>query len=218
MSPEARSRLRGAARAVGVAVGVGALLLAGANALVLHAGGTGTFTRVTDVPPRAVAIVLGARIFRDGTPSPILEDRLAAARDLYRAGKVRRILVTGDNGTRHYDEVTVMQRWLIAQGVPAEAVQRDHAGFRTLDSMARAAQVFRVRHAVVCTQRFHLSRALFLARHHGLDAVGLVADRRRYRHVVRDNVREVLARAVAVSDAYLTRRAPRFLGEEIPLE
>ncbi len=218
MTPVARRRVRRAAVAAGLIVAAAAAFVAGANAYVLRVGREGTYARVEDVPPRAVAIVLGARIFRDGTPSPVLEDRLATALDLYRMGKVRRILVTGDNGTNQYDEVTVMQRWLLARGVPAAAVQRDHAGFRTLDSMARAAQVFRVRHAVVCTQRFHLARSMFLARRYGLDAVGAEADRRPYQKALRDAVREVAARAVAVSDVFITRRRPRFLGEQIPLE
>jgi SanA protein len=207
---------------VGVALGLAAVVttifVAGANAYVLYVGRRGTYTRVEDVPPRAVAIVLGALVFRDGTPSPVLEDRLATALDLYRLGKVQRILVTGDNGSRHYDEVTVMRRWLLARGVDPAHVQRDHAGFRTLDSMARAAQVFRVRHAVLCTQRFHLARAMFLARRYGLDVVGVEADRRPYAKARHDALREVLARAVAVSDVFITRRKPRFLGEEIPLE
>ncbi len=204
--------------AAGFVVTAAVAFVAATNAYVLHVGSEGTFATPEDAPPRAVAIVLGARVFRDGTPSLVLEDRLATALDLYRLGKVRRILVTGDNGSNQYDEVTVMQRWLIARGVPPAHVQRDHAGFRTLDSMARAAQVFRVRHAVVCTQRFHLARSVFLARRYGLDVVGVEADRRAYLDARRDATREVIARAVAFSDVYLTRRRPRFLGEQIPLE
>jgi len=213
-----RRWLRLAAWAAAVGLVGAAAFVAAANAHVLRVGREGTYARVADVPPRAVAIVLGARVFADGTPSLVLEDRLATALDLYRLGKVRRILVTGDNGSNQYDEVTVMQRWLVARGVDAAHVQRDHAGFRTLDSMARAAQVFRVRHAVVCTQRFHLARSVFLARRYGLDAVGAEADRRVYLDARRDAAREVIARAVAFSDVYITRRRPRFLGEQIPLE
>ncbi len=204
--------------AAGFVVTAAVAFVAAANVYVLRVGSEGTFATPEDTPPRAVAIVLGARVFRDGTPSLVLEDRLATALDLYRLGKVRRILVTGDNGSNQYDEVTVMQRWLIARGVPPAHVQRDHAGFRTLDSMARAAQVFRVRHAVVCTQRFHLARSVFLARRYGLDVVGVEADRRAYLDARRDATREVIARAVAFSDVYITRRRPRFLGEQIPLE
>ncbi len=214
MTPRPRrvARLAGA-----LAAGVVALVVA-ANAVVLTVGGRGVYERGEAVPARPVAIVLGARVWRDGTPSDVLEDRLAVALDLYRAGRVRRILVTGDNGSNRYDEVTVMQRWLLARGVDPKHVVRDHAGFRTLDSMERAARVFQVRHAVVCTQRFHMARSLFLARHAGLDAVGAVADGRRYRGRARFAIREVGARAMAVVDAWVLRRGPRFLGPPIPIE
>jgi SanA protein len=214
MTPRPRrvARLAGA-----LAAGVVALVVA-ANAVVLTVGGRGVYERGEVVPARPVAIVLGARVWRDGTPSDVLEDRLAVALDLYRAGRVRRILGPGDNGANRYDEVTVMQRWLLARGVDPKHVVRDHAGFRTLDSMERAARVFQVRHAVVCTQRFHMARSLFLARHAGLDAVGAVADRRRYRGRARFAIREVGARAMAVVDAWVLRRGPRFLGPPIPIE
>lgn len=189
-----------------------------ANAVVLTIGGRQVYARVSDVPPRAVAIVLGAGLSRDGAPSPVLTDRLQVGLELYRQGKVRRILVTGDNGTDEYDEVTAMERWLVARGVDPRHVQRDHAGFRTLDSMVRAVKVFQVRHAVVVTQRFHLARSLFLARDAGLDAVGAVADRRPYTYARNYAAREFVARAVAVFDAWVIHRRPRFLGPPIPVE
>ncbi len=214
MSPRARRLVK-----VSAVVALAALAcVAAANAAVLSIGRRGVYERAGAVPPRAVAIVLGARVWDDGSPSDVLEDRLAVALDLYRMGRVRRILVTGDNGSNRYDEVTAMQRWLLARGVDPKDVVRDHAGFRTLDSMERAAKVFRVRHAVVCTQRFHMARSMFLARHAGIDAVGAVADRRRYVHALRFGVREVAARAMAVVDAWVIRRGPRFLGPEVPVE
>lgn len=189
-----------------------------ANAVVLSIGGERVYARVEDVPPRAVAIVLGAGLNHHGEPSPVLADRLATALDLYRGAKVRRILVTGDNGTDQYDEVTAMQRWLVARGVAVGHVQRDHAGFRTLDSMVRAVKVFQVRHAVVVTQRFHMARSLFLARDAGLDAVGALADRTPYAYRRRYALREIGARVVAVFDAWVIRRRPRYLGPPIPVE
>ena len=125
-----------------------------------------------------VAIVPGARVFEDGTPSHALADRLHAALELYRAGRVQKILVSGDHGSGIYDEVNAMHAWLLDRGVSPEAIYLDHAGFRTLDTMFRASEVFKVRRAVICTQRFHLPRSVFLARAAGIDAVGLEADRR----------------------------------------
>lgn len=214
----ARPRLR---RAALVTAGAAAALLGVpliVSAWMVRRAASDVYTDVAAVPARAVAIVPGARVYRDGTPSPVLEDRLETARALYAAGRVRRVLVSGDHGTPGYDEVNAMQRWLLARGVPARDVFLDHAGFRTLDTMERAARVFRVRDAVVCTQRFHLPRAVFLARGAGIDAVGLVADRRRYTNARADAARELLARNRAVFDRYLLRARPRFLGPPIPID
>lgn len=204
--------------ALGVVGALGAGAIVATNALVLRAAEHRVFETPAEVPYRPVAIVPGARVYASGNPSPVLEDRLATALELYRRGAVRRILVTGDNGAATYDEVTVMKRWLVAHGVPDEHVVRDHAGFRTLDSMVRAVKVFQVRHAVVVTQRFHMARSLFLARDAGLDAVGALADRSPYTYRRRYALREVGARVVAVFDAWVFRRRPRYLGPPIPVE
>lgn len=170
------------------------------------------------VPPRTVAIVPGARVWRDGTPSPPLQDRLQTALDLYRAGRVRKVLVSGDHHAPEYDEVNAMWRWLRERGVPPEDLFLDHAGLRTLDTMERARRVFLVEDAVVCTQAFHLPRSVFLARRAGIDAVGLVADRRTYTHARANAVREFLASAVAVLDSYAFATEPRHLGAPIPID
>lgn len=170
------------------------------------------------LPPRTVAIVPGARVYPDGTPSPPLLDRLRTALDLYRAGRVRKVLVSGDHHAPEYDEVNAMWRWLSEQGVPPEDLFLDHAGLRTLDTMERARHVFRVEDAVICTQAFHLPRAVFLARRAGIDAVGLVADRQPYAHARANAAREFLASALAVADSYLLGTGPRHLGAPIPIE
>lgn len=163
-------------------------------------------------------IVPGARVYADGTVSPMLADRLDAALALYRAGKAPRILVSGDHGTRGYDEVNAMRRYLEAAGVPPEHVFMDHAGFTTYDTLYRAREVFGVRRAVVVTQRFHLTRSLFVAGALGLDVEGVAADRRPYTvaSLVRSNVREVGARVKAAVETLASPR-PRFLGPRIPI-
>lgn len=175
------------------------------------------FATAGEVPARPVAIVPGARVDGRGRPTPILEDRLRCALDLYRAGRVERILASGDHGTPGYDEPNAMGRWLVRRGVRSADVYLDHAGVRTLDTMERAARVFEVRAAVVCTQRFHVHRAVFLARRAGIDAVGLLADRWEYRAARRDRAREVVARTVALLDSYVLGREPRHLGPPIPI-
>lgn len=201
-------------------------VLAGACALaavlanrhvVAYARGS-LYQHAGEVPSAYTAIVLGARVYPDGRPSPALEDRLASALELYQSGRVRRILVSGDHRTSHYDETTAMARWLIARGVPAGDVFTDHAGFRTLDTMERAARVFHVRDAIVCTQRFHLARSVFLAQRAGIRAVGVPSDRNEYLRAAQDRKREFVARAWAVLDSYVLHTQPRFLGEAIPID
>ncbi len=175
------------------------------------------YERAEDAPRRRVAIVLGARVFQDGRLSEVVEDRVRCGIDLVRTGRVDRVLVSGDHGRASYDEVSAMGAALVEGGVPAGRVFLDHAGFRTLDTMHRARAVFGVRDAVVCTQQFHLPRSLYLARSFGIDAVGVVADRRAYRGEVHNAVREAIARAVAVVDV-TTGREARLLGPSIAIE
>jgi SanA protein len=193
----------------------GALLLAGGS--VVREASPYLRSGIDDAPQRFVAIVPGCRVHPDGTPSAMLEDRLATALALYRAGKVEKILVSGDHGAPEYDEVTAMRRWLEARGAKGEDVFSDHAGFRTLDTMVRAAEVFGVEGAIVCTQRFHLARAVFLARRAGIDAVGVPADRRTYRGARLNELRETYARAAAFLDVRVLGKGPRFAGPKIPI-
>ncbi len=114
-------------------------------------------------PDAPVAIVLGAGVWEGGTPSAVLEDRLRTACDLYRAGKARALLVSGDHGRAGYDEPGPMARYAEERGVPPEAIFLDHAGFDTYATIYRARRVFQVERALVVTQDFHLPRALFSA-------------------------------------------------------
>lgn len=191
-------------RALVGATGVAALLVVAANVGVQRSAAPYSYEHAAEVPARPVALVLGARVWADGRPSHVLEDRLHAALTLYQAGKVGRILVSGDGSGRNSpSETRVMASWLTARGVPKELVQEDPAGFRTLDSMVNARDRFAVHGAVICTQRFHLARSVVLARQLGIDAIGLVSDRRVYRKWVVNELRELVARPVAVADLWL---------------
>jgi SanA protein len=128
------------------------------------------------LPEIDVALVLGAApIGPEGGPNRYFEYRLDAAAALWRAGKVKYLLVSGDNRQPDYDEPTAMRAGLIARGVPAEAIYRDFAGLRTRDSILRAQSVFGQRRLIVVSQGFHASRAIFLARREGIEAWGLEA-------------------------------------------
>lgn len=193
----------------------GVLLVVAANVLVLVGGGGSK--DVADAPRAQVALLLGARVNPDGTPSPMLRDRIAVAAQLYRAGKVDKVLASGDHGTLAYDEVNAMKQALIAEGVSPRDVFTDHAGFDTWDSVVRARKVFRASSVLVVTQGFHLSRAVWLARRAGLEAHGVSADLHDYGSAERKSqVREVLARVKAVQEA-LTDSSPRHLGPPIPI-
>ncbi|MEZ4264848.1 MAG: ElyC/SanA/YdcF family protein [Myxococcota bacterium] len=164
---------------------------------------------LTTLPQRDVAIVPGASVFSDGTPSAALEDRLRAALTVYKAGRVSRILASGVDEGRGYDEVGGMSRWLRKAGVPASDILEDRGGVRTFDTMERARRVFGIESAVVCTQGFHLARSVFLARHAGVDAVGLRADGRVYQDAMKDELREFFARIKAFLDTYVLPTEPR---------
>jgi SanA protein len=158
---------------------------------------------VADAPLRPVAIVLGTRVLEDGTPAEGLEERLELALQLYRSGRVKRIIVSGAAHPDGYDEPKAMAAWLDARGVPATDVTLDKGGHRTAATMANAAAMD-VRQALVSTQAYHLPRALYLARHAGIDALGVAAgDRSVMRERVRYQVRETLARAQAVVEVAL---------------
>jgi vancomycin permeability regulator SanA len=130
-----------------------------------------------DAPAAPVTLVLGKLVYPDGTPSPLLRDRLELAYRLYETGKTRAILVSGDGGSRPgYDEVTPMRRWLVHRGVSGRRIVSDPRGFDTYDSCMRAKSVFGVDRAIVVTQTYHLPRAVALCRHVGIDAIGVGDD------------------------------------------
>jgi vancomycin permeability regulator SanA len=167
-------------------------------------------------PIRPVAIVFGAGYGKSG-PSPMLYDRVAAAAELYKAGKVRKLLLTGDNSKVWYNEPETMRQTALRLGVPDQDIVLDYAGFRTYDSLYRARDIFGVRQAILVTQSYHLPRALFIARTLGMDVVGEAADRQNYGLQLGYGFREVLASENAWIEAWLLHPHPRFLGRKEPI-
>ncbi len=169
------------------------------------------------VPAAPVALVLGAQVNPDGTPSAFLAARLGLAKELLDAGKVRAILVSGDHRRWEYDEPGAMRRWLVERGVPARRVVEDHAGFDTYDSCLRARRVFGADRAIVVTQSFHIARAVTVCRRVGLDAVGVGDDSvRRFERAWRwGGFREHFAAVKAAFDV-VSGRDPVFLGPPEP--
>ncbi|MGN6557925.1 MAG: SanA/YdcF family protein [Solirubrobacterales bacterium] len=201
-----------------VAIGGAALLvllIAAANAYVLLEGEDST-SRIADVPKTEVAIVPGALVQPNGKMSGMLKDRVTQAARLWHAGKVEKILVSGDHGSWKYDEPDTMRKALVADGVPPQDVFEDHAGFDTWATMERARGIFGVRRAVVVTQGFHMARSLFLAGEAGIDATGLTSDLHPYGYQgTKSDVREVLSRVKAIADVTLDTSA--MAGPKIPI-
>ena len=138
---------------------------------------------ITEIPaeqPPRVAIVFGAGVRSDGSPKDALYDRVVTAVELYRAGRVRKLLMSGDNPTHQYDEPTAMKQTAMQLGVPESDIVLDFAGRRTYDTCYRAKEIFEVRKAVLVTQEFHQARALYLCSNLGVDSVGITANRRKY--------------------------------------
>jgi SanA protein len=186
--------------------------------LVTALAARGRVYTVDEVPARRVAIVFGAGLWRDGTPTPILHDRVATAVDLYRAGKVEKILMSGDNRFVEYNEPEAMRQLAVALGVPDEAIVLDYAGRRTYDTCYRAKAIFGVTEAILVTQDFHLPRALYLCSRLGVDGIGVNADLRDYRRssVLYWNLRELVATAAALWDVNVSRPVP-VLGDPEPI-
>ena len=162
------------------------------------------------------AMVLGCAAYADGEPSPMLKDRLDAGIDLYRAGAVPKLLLTGDHGQVEYDEISAMYNYCLNAGIPAEDIFLDHAGFSTYDSVYRAQSIFCVERMVIVTQTYHEFRALHIADQLGITAVGVSSDQQHYPGAVYREIRELLARNKDYFKALLKAK-PVYGGDEIPI-
>lgn len=171
-----------------------------------------------DVPRAKVAIVFGAGLRPDGTPTGVLRDRLETAADLHFAAKIEKLLLSGDNHMLGYNEPESMRQYALGLGVPAGALVLDYAGRSTYDSCYRARAVFGLRQAVLVTQAFHLDRALYLCDAFGIKAVGVAARRRTHSPGLERwwKLREVAATAIAWWDVNVARPVP-VLGEPMPI-
>ncbi len=174
--------------------------------------------QIEDAPPKPVAIVFGAGLWRDGSPTPVLRDRVGTAAELYFHGKVEKLLMSGDNKVIDYNEPAAMKEYAVGLGVPAEDIVLDYAGQRTYDTCFRAREIFHLKEVILVTQKFHLPRAIYTCNSLGVSAIGVPADRRAYRrgYAAFWTLREVLATLVAMWDVYVTRPTP-ILGNPEPI-
>lgn len=216
MSPRLRRRIR--RWAIGLAV-FAALFVLLSNRWVINATDAYLYRDSALLPDNEVGLVLGTSTYtRDGQSNPHFHGRIEAAAQLYQLGKIKRVIASGANPDKHYNEPKRMREALLAAGVPAEAIVMDFAGDRTFDSIARAQIVFGLHRVTLVTQKYHAYRALFLARKMGMKAVAYMAPIHGQKgQGFRHPPREVLARVLAVLDLFVLRTEPRLLGfEETP--
>ncbi|HEX4895004.1 MAG TPA: ElyC/SanA/YdcF family protein [Solimonas sp.] len=217
MKPSTRRRLQRWVAGIAIAVPVFVLLC---NRWVINSSDAYIYKDWALLPMNDFGVVLGtSRYLENGKPSPEFNGRIAAAAELYRAGKVRHLVVSGANPDASYNEPRAMRRALVKAGVPEKAITLDFAGFRTFDSVVRAEAVFGLHQFTLVTQRYHSYRSVFLGRKLGLRVVAYLAPARADGGMgVRNPPREVLARVRAVLDIFLLRTQPRFLGEPEHIE
>lgn len=200
-----------------------ALLAWGASALLISCFAYGRIfdrSSIADIPTHRAAVVLGcSQRVQGGQANLYFLLRMEAVEELFNAGKIDTVIVSGDNHVKGYDEPTDMKSALVSAGIPADRIVCDYAGFRTLDSVVRAKEVFGLDAFVIVSQPAHLKRAVFLARSFGCEAMGYAAEDVNGRYSIKTTLREQLAKIAAVLDA-LVRRDPKFLGprEELPQE
>jgi vancomycin permeability regulator SanA len=202
---------------VGALGGAVAVLAMAGGAFWVHGAAAGHEYTEASVPPAPVALVLGAQVYPDGTPSAFLIARLDIARRLLADGKIRAILVSGDHREWRYNEPGAMATWLREHGVPMTKIVVDYAGFDTYDSCARARRVFGVHKAIVVTQSYHLDRAVTVCRALGVDTTGVGDDSARIykRPWFNSAIRERGAVVKAMVDV-ISHRDPVFLGPHEP--
>ncbi|MFD4600835.1 vancomycin high temperature exclusion protein [Streptomyces sp. NPDC058464] len=180
----------------------------------LYVSTEGRLRTVADVPRTDVAVVFGAGLW-DGEPSPYLANRLNAAATLYKEGRIKVVLVTGDNSRKDYDEPDAMRTYLTAHGVPGKRIVSDYAGFDTWDSCVRAKKIFGVDRAVLISQGFHIRRAVALCEAAGVTSYGIGVDAKHDATWYYGGTREVFAAGKAALDAIFEPN-PQFLGKKEP--
>jgi SanA protein len=205
--------IRTLTRFIGILLAAGVLILLLPRLITAIHAGTRLYS-VNTVPVNRIAIVFGAGLWRDGSPTPVLRDRIATAADLYLTGKVVKLLFSGDNRFIYYNEPGAMHQYALSLGVPDEAIVLDFAGRSTYDTCYRAKKIFGINDAILVTQNFHLPRALYICHVLGINAVGVPADRRDYSPGpwIYWNIRELPATLNALWQVYVTHPIP-VLGE-----
>lgn len=194
------------------------LILASCDNIIENAAKDRTYWNLKEVPKNKVGLVLGTsnRLVGGGS-NPYYTNRIKATLELYKAGKIDYVLVSGDNSTLYYNEPTVFKRDLVQGGIPSEKIYLDYAGFRTLDSMFRAKYIFGLDSVTIISQKFHNERAIYLAEQKGLYAIGYNAEDLSIKQGLKVRIREYFARVKVFIDLALNTQ-PKFYGEKIEIK
>tara|TARA_B100001250_G_C19594854_1_gene697977 strand:- start:91 stop:726 length:636 start_codon:yes stop_codon:yes gene_type:complete len=189
-----------------------------ANYQIEKSARNNTYQAVSEIPSNKVGLVLGtSKYLQNGNINLYFQYRIDATVALFEAGKIAIVLVSGDNGNKDYDEPTDFKNELINRGIPEDKIYLDYAGFRTLDSVVRAKEIFGQTNLTIISQRFHNERAIYLAEHFNMTAVGFNAKDVNYNYGFKTRVREYFARTKAVLDIILGVD-PKFLGKKIEIK
>lgn len=187
------------------------------NCIIIFSAEDKMFSDIEKIPKNKVGLVLGAGKFTNGNRINLYyKYRLEAAETLYKSGKIEFILISGDNSKKDYDEPSTFKTDLIAKGIPEEKIFLDYAGFRTLDSVIRAKEIFSLKECTIISQKFHNERAIYLAKKNGMKAIAFNAKNITGRYGLKTNLREYLAKTKAVLDVIFNVQ-PKFLGKKIDI-
>lgn len=203
---------------LGILIALPIITLFLCNGIINSSAEGKTFDETADIPKNKVGLVLGtSKRISSGHPNPYYDYRINATVELYKAGKIDFVLVSGDNGSRYYNEPTTFKKDLVKAGIPAGKIFLDYAGFRTLDSMVRAKVVFGLDEVTVISQEFHNERAIYIADKKGLKAIGFNAKDVTGRQGSRVRLREYFARVKVFIDL-VSNTQPKFFGEKIEIK
>lgn len=195
------------------------LFVVACNIWVLRNTRAQIFSDISKIEARKVGLVLGtSRLNRYGRPNLFFNYRIDAAVALFKAGKIKHLIVSGDNSTKVYDESTDMYDALVDAGIPDSCITMDFAGFRTLDSVLRCYKIFGQKDVIIISQEFHDERALFIANYYKMDALAFATKDVPAAYSIRTTLREYLAKCKAVLDLYILHKEPHFLGEKIAIK
>lgn len=177
-----------------------------------------TFSIVKNIPKNKVGLLLGtSKTLKNGQINLYYAYRLEAATKLFKSGKIEYIVISGDNGSKNYDEPTDFKKDLIKAGIPENKIFLDYAGFRTLDSVIRIKEIFNQKSVTIISQQFHNERAIYLAEHFKIDAIGFNAKTISGKYGLKVKLREYLARVKVFVDIIFNVQ-PKFLGEKVDVK